>query len=181
MLSGAVLEKITSTRLNPVVSIPCMIWVVFRQWLLSILMCEQSWPGNGLESPHVQLIYGTYGLLGWQQKFSVQKAGVQSAKGNGYDREIFHEYGDTETGKHSWPVKSRLPEKGNKETAFRCCYRCPQTFAAFSVYSFALSLGASSGFSGVVIPQLQDRNATGFDISQDQISWFGKTIVDILL
>jgi len=39
----------------------------------------------------------------------------------------------------------------------------------------AISNGASAGFSAVTIPQLQDPKS-GFDLSSEEISWFGESL-----
>ena len=44
--------------------------------------------------------------------------------------------------------------------------------ACFCVYFFPLSLGISSGFSAVAIPQL--RQPDDFGLSEEQASWFGE-------
>lgn len=38
----------------------------------------------------------------------------------------------------------------------------------------AMTLGATSGFSGVIIPQLQNVTITGFAMTEDELSWYGK-------
>ncbi len=45
------------------------------------------------------------------------------------------------------------------------------------VFSMSLSVGASSGFSGVAIPQLQDPDLAGFVMTKEQVSWFGQYLL----
>ena len=49
-----------------------------------------------------------------------------------------------------------------------------QILACFSVYHFSMTLGASSGFSGVAVEQLMDEEISGFKLTPDQVSWYGK-------
>lgn len=57
------------------------------------------------------------------------------------------------------------------------CVFFKQAWASCSAFAAAMAIGASAGFSGVTIPQLQDRNQT-FYLTDEEISWFGRANFD---